>query len=106
MFPKKMCDKVRFCIKNILVIGNSIAVFSCFMQMVIPVILHVAGILGKLISTPFLRSAHDTPQKCARQCLSYSNVKCLAFNYDYGTAGTCELLEEIQAQHVEIHQVN
>ena len=74
--------------------------------MVIPFILHVAGILGKLISTPFLRSAHDTPQKCARQCLSYSNVKCLAFNYDYGTAGNCELLEEIQAQHVEIHQVN
>ena len=63
------------------------------------------GRLGRLICKPFIRSSHDTPQKCARQCLTYSNSKCLAFNYDYGSGGNCELLEHIESRDTEVHTV-
>ncbi|XP_064646638.1 uncharacterized protein LOC135499666 isoform X2 [Lineus longissimus] len=35
--------------------------------------------------------------QCARHCLKFVPQKCMSFNYDYGSNGTCELLEGIES---------
>ena len=60
---------------------------------------------GKVISKPIKILSFSSPQPCARECLAYSTTKCQSFNYDYESAGTCELLEEIEGHGVELHKV-
>ncbi|XP_019614832.1 PREDICTED: uncharacterized protein LOC109462715, partial [Branchiostoma belcheri] len=60
--------------------------------------------LGKLMSKPHqVKLGHATPGKCASACLALPPLKCISFNYDYGTSGQCELLEEVEGHGVKIH---
>ncbi|XP_078660674.1 uncharacterized protein LOC144905141 [Branchiostoma floridae x Branchiostoma belcheri] len=60
--------------------------------------------LGKLMSKPHqVKLGHATPGKCASACLALPPLKCISFNYDYGTSGRCELLEEVEGHGVQIH---
>ncbi|XP_066264364.1 uncharacterized protein [Branchiostoma lanceolatum] len=60
--------------------------------------------LGKLRSTPHqVIEGHGTPGTCASACLALPPLKCISFNYDYGTSGRCELLEEVEGHGVQIH---
>ncbi|XP_035662464.1 uncharacterized protein LOC118406510 [Branchiostoma floridae] len=38
-----------------------------------------------------------TPERCATECLKYTDVICKSFNFDYDESKTCELLGEIEA---------
>ncbi|CAH1783348.1 unnamed protein product, partial [Owenia fusiformis] len=38
------------------------------------------------------------------ECKKYSPAKCTSFNYDYGDAGTCELLEFVEGNEAELHE--
>ncbi|XP_066275501.1 uncharacterized protein [Branchiostoma lanceolatum] len=62
------------------------------------------GRTGRVISTPIANLKVDTPQHCAIECMRHPPAKCLSFNYDYGYE-TCELLEEIEGNGVEMHEV-
>ena len=61
--------------------------------------------IGRLVSKPVATFKYLNPNFCARDCLALPPSKCLGFNYDYGPANTCELLEEIEGHGVELHQV-
>ncbi|CAH1802680.1 unnamed protein product [Owenia fusiformis] len=66
--------------------------------------------LGKLIAKakhpvkPHIVSSWSTPRGCAKECMKYSSAKCTSFNYDFGTSGTCELLEFVEGNQAELHE--
>ncbi|CAH1258771.1 JAG1 [Branchiostoma lanceolatum] len=62
------------------------------------------GKKGRLNSRPHQTNRFVIPEDCAKLCLTFPTTKCLSFNYDYGSTGTCEILEELEVPGVRLHQ--
>ena len=64
-----------------------------------------AAQLGALVYPPFKVLTFSVPEDCAEACQSVESIHCQSFNYDYGPAGTCELLQAVHGQDAKVHQV-
>ena len=60
---------------------------------------------GKIMYEPFKKMTFSIAQECAKECMKYSEVKCLGFHYDYSGSLACELLEAVLGHGVTIHKV-
>ena len=61
--------------------------------------------MGRLVATPLKTVKYQYAEACARDCLSYPATVCLAYNYDYGSDGVCQLLREIEGHTTHVRQV-
>ncbi|XP_070573744.1 uncharacterized protein [Ptychodera flava] len=59
---------------------------------------------GRLGLSPYEIASYSRVTDCAAHCLKIPPTRCLSFNYDFGTSGTCEILSGIEGSAAIIHE--